>query len=135
MRRVIELQQTDNDSTMFSEITVTTRAKDVLPNINCMQGPFDNAMHAADGTIPLLPGGRRAQKPVFVPGDLDIETRPSEGPNTSSLWIWRKSVQRFQRYLMIKHKKMKKSQTALKTEPYLRAVIAITDKNYNYGNN
>ena len=23
---------------------------------------------------------------------LDLETRPSEGPNTSSMWIWRKSV-------------------------------------------
>jgi len=39
----------------------------------------------------------------FVPGDLDlwpltfdldIQTRPSQGPNTSSLWIWRKSVRR-----------------------------------------
>jgi len=24
--------------------------------------------------------------------DLDLQTRPSEGPNTSSVWIWRKSV-------------------------------------------
>jgi len=32
--------------------------------------------------------------------DLDIQTRPSEGPNTSSLWIWRNSVQRFPRYLI-----------------------------------
>ena len=30
--------------------------------------------------------------------DFDLQTRPSEGPNTSSLWIWRKSVLRFPRY-------------------------------------
>jgi len=44
--------------------------------------------------------------------DLDIQTRPSEWPNTSSLWIWRKSVQPFQRYLI--HKQTKKWQTAPK---------------------
>jgi len=61
----------------------------------------------------------------FIPGDLDldIQTCPSEEPNTSSLWIWCKSVQQFQRYLMHKQKKLKNSQTALKTEPYLHAVI------------
>jgi len=43
--------------------------------------------------------------------------RPSEGPNTSSLWIWRKPVQRFWRYFI--HKPInKKSQTTAKTEPY-----------------
>jgi len=26
------------------------------------------------------------------------QTRTSEGPNTSSMWIWRKSIQRFQRF-------------------------------------
>jgi len=30
--------------------------------------------------------------------DLDIQTRPSEGPNTSFMWIWRKSVQRLPTY-------------------------------------
>jgi len=34
---------------------------------------------------------------------LDIQTHPSEKPNTSSLWIWRKSVQRFPRYFIHKH--------------------------------
>jgi len=54
----------------------------------------------------------------FVPGDLDldIQTRPSKGPNTSFVWLWRKSVQRFRRYLIHKQKINKK--TALKTEPY-----------------
>jgi len=33
--------------------------------------------------------------PFFVPGDLDLQTHPSEGPKTSSVWIWRKSVQGF----------------------------------------
>jgi len=42
----------------------------------------------------------------FVPDDLDLDldilTRPSEGPNTSSLWIWRKSIQQFPRYFIRK---------------------------------
>jgi len=49
----------------------------------------------------------------FVPGDpnlwtfdLDIHTRPSEGPNTSSLWIWRKSIQQFPTYFIHKQKKV-----------------------------
>jgi len=42
--------------------------------------------------------------PWYLTFDLDIQTRPSEGPNTSSLWIWHKSVQRFQRYLIHKQK-------------------------------
>jgi len=37
--------------------------------------------------------------------DFDIQTRPSEGPNTSSLYIWCKSVQPFPRYLSDKQKK------------------------------
>ena len=41
---------------------------------------------------------------------LDIQTRPSEGPNMSSLWMWRKSIhsiQPFPRYLMHKQKNKK----------------------------
>jgi len=45
---------------------------------------------------------------VFVPCaltfGLDIQTHPSEGPNTFSMWIWCKSVQRFPRYLRHKQK-------------------------------
>jgi len=26
---------------------------------------------------------------------FDLQTCPSEGPNTSSMWIWRKSIQQF----------------------------------------
>ena len=48
---------------------------------------------------------------VTLTFDLDIQTRPSEGPNPSSLWISRKSVQRFPRYLIHKQKKL---HTALK---------------------
>jgi len=40
---------------------------------------------------------------VTLTFDLDIQTRPNEGPNTSSLWIWRKSVHRFPRCFI--HKK------------------------------
>jgi len=45
----------------------------------------------------------RAEKCLFVPGDLDLwplifdfdlQTHPSKGQNTSSLWIWRKFAQR-----------------------------------------
>jgi len=25
--------------------------------------------------------------------DVDLQTRPSEGPNTPTVWIWNKSVQ------------------------------------------
>ena len=42
--------------------------------------------------------------PFFVPGDLDLQTPQSEGPKTSSVWIQRKFVQRFQRYFVHKQK-------------------------------
>jgi len=51
---------------------------------------------------------------VTLTFDLDIQTRPSEGPNTSSLWIWRKSVQHFRRYFI---HEQKKSQAVPKTKP------------------
>jgi len=35
--------------------------------------------------------------------DLDLQNRPSEGPNTSLVWIWCKWVQQFPRYFI--HKK------------------------------
>jgi len=38
--------------------------------------------------------------------DLDIQTHPRGEPNTSSLWIWCKSVQHFPRYLIHKQKKL-----------------------------
>jgi len=43
---------------------------------------------------------------VFGPGDLDlhIQSRLSDGPNTSSMWIWRKPFSRFPRYLIHKQK-------------------------------
>jgi len=40
---------------------------------------------------------------------LDIQTPPSDGPNITSLRIWRKSVQPFPRYLSDKQKKTKKN--------------------------
>jgi len=51
---------------------------------------------------------------AFVPGDLYLQTRLSEGANTSSLQIWCKSVQRFPRYFI---HKQKHRLTAPKTEP------------------
>jgi len=41
---------------------------------------------------------------VILTFDLDIQSHSSEGPNTSSLWIWCKSVQWFLRYLIHKQK-------------------------------
>ena len=43
--------------------------------------------------------------------DLDIQTLPSENPNTSSLWISHKSVQRFPWYLRHKQKQTNKKIT------------------------
>jgi len=42
--------------------------------------------------------------------DLDIQTRPIEGLNMSSLWIWRKSDQRFPRYFIHKQKSHRQRQ-------------------------
>ena len=61
--------------------TIFNYSKDVFPNINCTQ--------AAEI-------------------DLNLQTRPSKGPNMSSVWIWRKSVQLFPRYLT--HKKSHRHQ-------------------------
>jgi len=48
--------------------------------------------------------------------DLDLQTRPSEGPNTSSVWILRKSVQRFPKYFTHKQNTTD-CMTAPKPEP------------------
>jgi len=143
-------------------------------------------------TIRTLPRGDRSTKRVFslLTLTFDLETHLSEGPNTSSLWIWRKSVEQLPRYLIQKppsaadrlssfsffvpgdldlwpltmtfklirgrdHTRhhcefganpfigsrdilctnkqngWKKSQTALKTEPYLRAVMRRRIENKN----
>jgi len=125
-----------------------TRAKDVLPNIHRTQAAVsvycrhpvtpgcDVVVSSAapcsvrrTAHVLLCIVGMTQQLFVFVPSDLDlwpltfdldIQTRPSEASNMCSLWTWRKSVQRFPRYL--RYKRINKSQTALKTEPYLRAV-------------
>jgi len=111
-------------------------AKDVLPNTHRTQAPKITLgrhgmvwcrpllLHAVcSERIPLVRCRRVAGVPsaflslVTLTFDLDIQTRPSEGPNTSNLWISRKSVQRFPRYVMHKqktNKQTKKSQTALK---------------------
>jgi len=42
---------------------------------------------------------------VTLTFDLDLQTRPSEGPNTSCVRIWCKSVLRFWKYFIHKQKK------------------------------
>jgi len=37
---------------------------------------------------------------------FDVQTRPTEGPNTSSAWIWCKPVQLLPRYFIRKRKKL-----------------------------
>jgi len=37
---------------------------------------------------------------VTLTFDLDLQTRPCERWNTSSVWIWRKSIQRFPGYFI-----------------------------------
>jgi len=39
---------------------------------------------------------------VTLTFDLGLQTSPSEGLNTSSMWIWRKSVQQFPIYFIQK---------------------------------
>jgi len=87
------------------------RAKDVLPNICRTQAP--GITPGNDGVVPFTAAARCLQRAhticmllavtpalsaFFIPGDLDLDIRQSKGPNTSSLWIWRKSVQRLPRY-------------------------------------
>jgi len=58
--------------------------------------------------------------------DLDLQTRLSEGPNTSSMCIWRKSVQRFPKYFIYKQNKQKPQTDGAENRTFrssLRAVI------------
>ena len=52
--------------------------------------------------------GKGRKMPFFVfvtlTFELDLQTYPSEGPNTTSVWIWRKSFQRFRWYFIHKQK-------------------------------
>jgi len=65
--------------------------EDVLPNINCTQ-----TTETPKNVIFLFL--------VTLTFDLDLQTHPSEGPNTSSVWIWHKSFQWFRRYFVDKQK-------------------------------
>jgi len=66
-------------------------AKDVLPNINHMQ--------AAEGPKNAI------LSLVTLTFDLNLQSCPSKGPNTSSVGIWRKSVQGFPKILHTQTKK------------------------------
>jgi len=59
---------------------------------------------------------------LFVPDDHDIQSHASEGPNTSSLWIWRKSIQWLLRCFIYKQKK---SHSAPRTEPLCSSLHAV----------
>jgi len=67
---------------------------------------------------------------VTLTADLDIHTRPSEGPDTSSVWMWRKSVQRSPRYFIHKQKNPQTDGAKNRTfRSSLRAVTIHTFKN------
>ena len=61
---------------LLHRATIKNQSKNVLPKINRMQAtPLTmhcNALHAADGTIPLLPGGDGSAQHVICPSDLDL---------------------------------------------------------------
>jgi len=88
-------------------------AKDVLPNINRTQA------------------AERAEKCRFLSlvtltFDLNLQTRPREGPNTSSVLIWCKSFQRFPRYFIHKQK----TQTdGVKNRTFRSSLRAVKTKN------
>ena len=85
---------------MWDNIRTKLRAKDVLPNINRTQA------------------AERAEKCHFVPSDLDL--RPSNSSNrgtknTSSVWTWHKSVQRFPQGISYTNKKPQTDSTRNRT--------------------
>ena len=78
----------------------------------CKDTPLEQSTHRVcclrsvicNEGVPFRPysGGVVSAQRVFCPWwpwpltfHLDIQSHPSEGPSTSSMWIWRKSVQRF----------------------------------------
>jgi len=74
-------QTTDGRATAYSEcgreftFRLKTRAKMFFQTNRTQAAPLTmhcNALHAADGTIPLLPGGDGSAQRVFVQGDLDL---------------------------------------------------------------
>ena len=126
------------------KLIITYRAKDVLPNINHTQAAVSvHCRHpitpGGDGTVSSAAAWRRLQRtahalqcivngddsavfrffchrwPWSLTFDLDIQTRPSEGPSTYFLWIWRISVQPFPRHLSNKQKLITDSETELFT--------------------
>ena len=90
--------------------------------MRCMQqtGPFRRSR--GDGIAQRV---FRPWWPWSLTFDLDIQTRSCQGQSTSSLWIWRKSLQPFTRYLIQKQKH--KVTDSAKTETYacspLRVII------------
>jgi len=62
--------------------------------------------------------------------DTDIQTRQSEEPNMSSVWIWCKSIQRFQKYMNHKqtNKKVTDSAKTRTVRSLLRAVLCNSAK-------
>jgi len=64
-----------------------------------------------------MQAAERAKNAVFfVPGDLDLQTCPHEGPNASSVQTWQKSIQRFPEIFHTNQNNHKL--TAPKTEPF-----------------
>jgi len=54
---------------------------------------------------------------------FDLQTSPSERPNTSSVWIWHKSVQQFRRYFI--HKQKKPQTDGTKNRTFRRSLCVV----------
>ena len=99
-------QKTHSDAHWTSAVLKKVDRKDITQNCLEMTTLFTNSFtkhkwHAGHWK------GRKCSflSQVTLTFDLYLQTRPSEGPNTSSMWIWRKSVQWFPRYFIHKQEK------------------------------
>jgi len=98
--------------TLMHQIKYELQAKDVLPNINRTQDTETAEKNA-----------------VFVRGNLDLwpwHSNSSErGTKHVSLWIWRKSVQRFLGYFIHKQKSQKQNRTVYRLTAFRSSMRAV----------
>jgi len=104
-KKQLELKMSYQTQTTHSPLKSLTVSDGVAPSTATWR-----SMQRNHSILSLL-GVMGVHSTFFVPGDLhlDIQTRPSEGPNKSFLWIWRKSVQWFLKILHSQTNKKTKS--------------------------
>jgi len=96
-----------------SDVVYAIEAKDVLQT-NCTQTAerAENPIFCSCWPWPLIFG-------------LDIQTHPSEGPNTPSLWIWCKATQRLPDIFRTQTRKSHSTQKNRTLRSSLRAVKTV----------